>query len=322
MILALGTSASQDFVAFKAIESELKKRKKEIILFKQDLCLNNEIISYKFSENGSFVPLINIEGKNYDIGSFEGAINLHPMLPRELLGFSKISLRQFIWKQFYEMRRGVWMILKDKKWLNDPFSAEMAENKVFQLVAAQKVGLTIPATLISSSPSDVKNFYLKCGGLMINKILSTSPILDKVTFTHLVDECDIDDNLSILISPAIFQPLIKKEYELRITIVGNKLFSTKINSQENLATSIDWRVHPVKKKSSIQMEPTLIPLELEVKILNLMRLLNLNYGAVDMIVTPQGDYVFLEINPSGQWYFIQENTRCNDIASAIADFLC
>lgn len=51
-----------------------------------------------------------------------------------------------------------------------------------------------------------------------------------------------------------------------------------------------------------------------------MRHVGLNYGCIDMIVTPNGEYVFLEINPSGQWYFVQMKTNM-DIASAIVDLI-
>lgn len=121
-------------------------------------------------------------------------------------------------------------------------------------------------------------------------------------------------------SPSIFQPVIPKAYELRITVVGKKIFAAKIYSQDDVETALDWRRKPKLNDFAVKMEQTKLPVKAESKIFAFMKEIGLKFGCIDMIVTPEGEYIFLEINPNGQWYFVQLKTEVQ-IAKEIAKLL-
>lgn len=113
------------------------------------------------------------------------------------------------------------------------------------------------------------------------------------------------------------QEYVDKDFELRITIVGEKIFTCAICSQEIEQTKIDWRNNNLE---NIKHGPYELPPDIKAKIFALMRRWHLSYGAIDMIVTPKGEYVFLEINPGGQWLWIEEMTGM-PISQALAELL-
>jgi hypothetical protein len=106
--------------------------------------------------------------------------------------------------------------------------------------------------------------------------------------------------------------------ELRVTIVGDQVLTAAINSQASERAAHDWRRDGVQLLNAWQ--PYELPSETEAKLLRVMDYFNLNYGAADFIVTPEGRHVFLEVNPGGEFFWLE---RCPGlpISSAIADVL-
>jgi len=145
-------------------------------------------------------------------------------------------------------------------------------------------------------------------------------MVNEVIFTNVVTPEYMVKIDSVKMSPSIFQRRILKAYELRITIVGDKIFPIKIYSQGDEQLELDWRRKPKLNDFEAKMELTSLPSEVEKKLVSFMKLIGLRFGCIDMIVTPDGEYVFLEINPNGQWYFIQLRIEV-EIAKAIATLL-
>ena len=211
-------------------------------------------------------------------------------------------------------------LFREKRWLNDPFAAARAENKILQLRAATVVGLAVPDTVVTSDPDAVRALAARCPEGIIVKLLAVSPIYGQVIYTNRVTPAHLQQIESVRKSPSIFQRLILKAHELRITIVGERIFAAKILSQEDEATALDWRRKPLLNDYAVRMEAVQLPEEIKERIFVLMRALELRFGCIDMIVTPTGDHVFLEVNPNGQWYFVQLKTG-EAIAEAIAELL-
>jgi glutathione synthase/RimK-type ligase-like ATP-grasp enzyme len=92
--------------------------------------------------------------------------------------------------------------------------------------------------------------------------------------------------------------------ELRITIIGNRIFAAETESQSLPEARLDWR----RGAFSLKWRAVDLPEEISGKCLQLARRLGLAFGAIDMIVNPDGEYIFLEIHPSGQWLWIEEQT--------------
>lgn len=319
MILAIGNSGNYEVEAFNEVFKALERYGQKALLFKQDQCLAGEYLIYEVI-NGQPQYSIIIDGKDYNLEQFTSIWYMKPHLPRELRIFNPAEHRQFIDRQFYAMRQAIWNLCRTKKWLNDPWAVQVAENKIFQLDLATKAGLKVPDTLITSDPERVRNFYYSHSRGIIVKLLATSPILNHVIYTNQITDEYLKQIDSVKMSPSIFQEIIAKDYELRITIVGDKIFSAKIYSQEDAATSIDWRRRPKLNDFDVKMETVLLPSKIEEQLRVYMKALNLQFGCIDMIVTPEREYVFLEINPNGQWYFVQLKTEVQ-IAEAIAELL-
>ena len=105
--------------------------------------------------------------------------------------------------------------------------------------------------------------------------------------------------------PIILQEYIEKDFELRITIVGNKTFACAIHSQKSKKTSEDWRRYDIDNTPHEIFD---LPRDINDKLVSLVKHLGLVFGCIDMIVTPKGEFVFLEINPNGQWLWIERLT--------------
>ncbi len=319
MILTIGNSSVYEVDAFHAVFTALKERGHKALLFKQDECLVGETLIFEIRDGCPYYYVL-IDGKQYAIEEFSCIWYLHPQLPRQLLKYEPVEYRQFIQRQFYAMREALWSLFRHKKWLDNPWTVQMAENKIYQMQVAARCGFVLPDTVVTSDPERVREFYRRHDGNVITKLLATSPILDKVIYTNLVTPAHIKQIDTVRMSPSIFQTLIPKAYELRITVVGDKLFPVKIFSQEDDETALDWRKKPKLNDFKVRMEETVLPQEIVHRIYTFMKMIGLRFGCIDMIVTPSGEYVFLEINPNGQWYFVQLKTG-NKIAEAIADLL-
>ena len=122
---------------------------------------------------------------------------------------------------------------------------------------------------------------------------------------------------NITATPLMAQEYIEKKLELRVTIVGQKVFACAIYSQDSERTKEDWRRYDF---DNVRHEQYQLPKEVEAHLMEFMAVCNLTFGAIDMILTPSGRYVFLEINPSGQFGWIEDLTNM-PISKAIAETL-
>lgn len=137
--------------------------------------------------------------------------------------------------------------------------------------------------------------------------------------TQCLDRAEVERALpSFEHCPVIFQEYIAKKLELRITVVGSQVFACALYSQE--CPSLEGRIDFRSNIHDIRHEPCQLPEEIERKCVLLVKELGLQFGCIDMIITPAGEYVFLEINPNGQWLWIQDRTKM-PIAKAIAELL-
>ena len=191
------------------------------------------------------------------------------------------------------------------------------ELKPYQLQTAVEVGFSVPRTLITNDPTEVLDFFDRCSGQMIYKPFGEYLSLAEVKrfpsgstretiFTNVVIREDLLRQLDqIKGAPCIFQEYVPKKFELRITIVGSRIFPAQIDSQASERSKHDWRRYDFEKTPYSEFQ---IPAVLEDKLRMLMQRLGLVFGCVDLIMRPDGEFVFLEINPGGQWLWIEELT--------------
>jgi glutathione synthase/RimK-type ligase-like ATP-grasp enzyme len=197
-----------------------------------------------------------------------------------------------------------------------------AENKQLQLQVARELGLDTPRTLTTNDPATVRAFANSCEDGMVTKMLSSFAIYDEgkelVVFTNPVKPEDLADLSGLSLCPATFQELLPKSLEIRATVVGERVMSAAVDSQVSARATHDWRRDGVRMLQD--WRPYQLPPEVEEKILRLMDYFSLNYGAIDIILTPAGKHVFLELNPCGEFFWLEHSPGL-PISDAIADVL-
>jgi len=206
--------------------------------------------------------------------------------------------------------------------LDDVRHIRHAENKQLQLQVARELGLDTPRTLTTNDPAAVRAFANSCEGGMVTKMLSSFAIYDEgkelVVFTNPVKPEDLADLSGLNLCPATFQELLPKSLEIRATVVGHRVMSAAVDSQVSVRAVHDWRRDGVRMIQDWREYQ--LPGEVEEKVLRLMDYFSLNYGAIDIILTPDGRHVFLELNPCGEFFWL-ERTPGLPISDAIADVL-
>jgi MvdD family ATP-grasp ribosomal peptide maturase len=197
-----------------------------------------------------------------------------------------------------------------------------AENKQLQLQVAREVGLDIPRTLTTNDPAAVGAFAESCNGRVVTKMLSSFAVYEGgqefVVFTNSVSPEDLADLSGLSLCPATFQEAIPKALELRATVVGERIMTASIDSQSSERAANDWRRDGLRMIQDWRHYE--LPREVEEKLLRLMDYFGLNYGAVDFIVTPDGRHVFLEVNPVGEFCWLESYPGL-PVSDAIADVL-
>ncbi|MFO0702894.1 MAG: hypothetical protein U0514_03490 [Candidatus Andersenbacteria bacterium] len=204
---------------------------------------------------------------------------------------------------------GILLLSRDAFWVNDFTSAHLARNKPYQLSVAERCGLTIPPTLISNDYGEVIAFAERHRKVIYKPVhhgvVPVEGEPDSLVFSTLLSvEHLLDVRAEIELVPGIYQAYVPKNLELRVTIVGDEIFACAIHSQEHERTAIDWRHYHADLRHSVFHLPQHETNQLRV----LMQMLGLQFGTIDMILTPSGEYVFLEVNQMGQWLWVQQLT--------------
>jgi glutathione synthase/RimK-type ligase-like ATP-grasp enzyme len=271
-----------------------------------------------------------------------------PVLAQGLEGDCREFARQESIKQLY----GFYDFL-GCKWVNDYASEYKASNKPYQLLVAREVGLSIPETLMTNDPLAVKDFHESNGGRTLFKSFGSSmrsgrnefatqvreayagkfamapelPCHESggehkyLLFAQLLDSEKLRQIDSIITCPLIFQKYVEKHVDIRVTVVGDAVFSAAIYSQEYEGTKVDFRSQVLQPPDKMPRHvPFQLPASVEEKVMALMRRLGLLFGCIDILLTPDGDFVFLEVNPAGQWGWI-ENRADLKITDALVDLL-
>ncbi len=213
---------------------------------------------------------------------------------------------------------GILNALPAVRWLNHPHAMAAAEFKPRQLAVAASLGLTVPATLITNRPDEARSF-VAAAPKAVYKPFRPAPHIDldigqHVALATTVVTADMVTD-AVAGTACLFQHWVPKDHELRVTVVGDQVFAARIDAHSD-AARIDWRTD----FGSLTYTPITLPDHLAQRLVHMTATLGLVFAAYDLIVTPDGQEVFLEVNPGGQWAWIEHETGL-PIAAAIADHL-
>ncbi|MFI7690100.1 MvdC/MvdD family ATP grasp protein [Nonomuraea sp. NPDC049655] len=198
-----------------------------------------------------------------------------------------------------------------------------ARHKPSQLTLAAELGFEIPETLITSRADALWDFHNRHDGHIITKAIGQPWVEDLAGGHSVLRKCEFVSGRDLAYAeglrfcPVIAQPYVRKRMELRVTVVGRRTFTAEIHSQVSNRASVDWRSYDLGATPHA-VHP--LPDEIADRCVALTERLGLVYGAIDLILTPDGRYVFLEINPNGQWLWIEDLTGL-PISQALCDLL-
>jgi glutathione synthase/RimK-type ligase-like ATP-grasp enzyme len=207
-------------------------------------------------------------------------------------------------------------------WVSHPARLRRAEVKALQLAKASQAGLLTPNTLISNLPERAAEFVEGLGDTecAIKPLMAVGvtneegyrlPLTTTLPKGHALD--------TVALAPNMFQPYIDKAFELRCVVIGDRIFCARIESQVNEITRKDWRAGDWRS-GDLEQAVFDLPDTVQAAIHRLMDSFGINFASLDMIVTPAGEFVFLELNPNGQWLWLEHDLGLPLVAS-MADLL-
>ncbi|MFJ3976685.1 ATP-grasp ribosomal peptide maturase [Streptomyces sp. NPDC090021] len=197
-------------------------------------------------------------------------------------------------------------------WVNHPLRIAAADYKPAQLALAQQLGFTVPPTVVTNDPDEAREFVRARGEAIFKTLRWTPYTRDGVPVTGWADPVtadEIDD--SIRVAPHLFQALVDKVADLRVLIVGRHTFALRIESG-----LLDWR----KDYSVLTYTVEHLPTQVEKALRVYLDRLGLVSGSFDLAVDRAGDYWWLELNPNGQWGWLETETGL-PMSAAFADLL-
>ncbi|MEZ0183130.1 MvdC/MvdD family ATP grasp protein [Flavobacterium oncorhynchi] len=291
-----------DFVIKQLTNSKAKfyRLNTEDILTKVSLSFNFHKNEFILSDNERHIKI--------DLLKIKSVYYRRPKLPNIDHNDLTNGEKKFILNEISNYLEGLYKILKNAFWISSVFSIREAESKIHQLQVAKEIGLNIAPSLITNEKDFAIEFVNKFECII--KPIKTGFIEDqgneKIIFTTLfTNKKELE---RVKHCPTYFQKFVNKTTDIRVTVIGNKVFSAQILSQEHAETKVDWRrAETIKLKyEKIELSETLINL-----CIKLTKRLNLNFGAIDFVRDEVGNFVFLEINPNGQWAWIEKQLNYN-----------
>lgn len=208
-------------------------------------------------------------------------------------------------------------------WVNHPDFNSRAEFKPFQLATAKEIGWKVPRSLISGRPVEVQRFIAECLEAPIIKAVDHGFVeaSDGETFSAYARQITAEDLSApdaVIQCPVFLQERVPRFREHRVTVVGDDVFSTVIAPRDKTARAIDWRA---LDDDALDYSPADMPDDIGDRCRRTVRALGLHFGALDVIETPDGEFVFLEINPNGQWAWLEMKTG-QPIRKSFVNLLC
>ncbi len=208
-----------------------------------------------------------------------------------------------------EAIQGVWYAMPCY-WMNHPTADEMALRKVTQHRVAHQLGMAIPDTLVTNSPDEARAFVERHTATgVIRKAFRNIQQAPRETLKIGPQEYALLD--TVRFAPVILQEYIPLALDLRVTVVDDQIFATSFRSDPEY--EVDYR----PGVGSADVQPYTLPDDEAAKLMQLMQHFGLKYGAVDYRLTPEGQHVFFEVNPAGEYLFASERTG-QPIPQAIA----
>lgn len=218
-------------------------------------------------------------------------------------------VRRFSVSESAHVLRGVFASL-DVPVINNPDAERRASLKLVQLGLAKQMGLEVPRTIVSNNRDDLLKFLSLCDHAICKTIVCDYP---HSIPTRPCRASDFASERNVSLSPIIVQERVDAILDIRATVVDSQVFAGELE-RADINENVDWRM------TASGWRPHCLPSGVEGRLLRLVKSLGLNTASIDMRLTEDGHYVFLEVNPSGQFLFLEVDAGL-PVSGAFADLL-
>lgn len=283
------------------------------VRFDTDTCLGSLRFEYRNSQ-----PRIQLDGITFSPSDFTNVWYRRPervRLPR-IDSSPESDFSRSEWSAAIE---GFFAHIPVERWMNHPAREAVASHKVQQLSRAQEIGFAIPDTLVTQEPTELRKFFKLHSGRVIAKPMSIGHIsrkgdgVDSLIFTNRVSFEDVVNCDELTECPTLFQAEIQKHSDIRITVVDGEINAVELTAQDpDGHQRCDIRRNHME---DVQHTSIQLPEVIRERVLALVRSYGLRYSAIDMAVSDRGDWIFFEINPNGQWAWM-DLKGASDIATS------
>ena len=292
------------------VEAGIRARGWEAVRLNTDRLATEITVSYRFVNGSKSIIGIHTANKMVDLAVVTNVWYRRPEPPT--LTISNEAQREFAIGEYEEFLNNLWFILRDRFWVNDFLALVRARPKLPQLDVASSLGFKVPQTCVTNNPKVFREFYEQHRQLIYKTLrrpyIGTRERIEYSVPTSRIEEKHLSDIERLLPNaPGFFQEYIQKQYEVRVTIIGNQVFAAKIESAAGPVPVTDWRSGVAR--GTIEVSSFQVPTLIEEQCRKFLNYYNLRFGAIDLICNPEGEYVFLENNPNGQWFWIEHLTR-------------
>jgi glutathione synthase/RimK-type ligase-like ATP-grasp enzyme len=291
----------------------------EFLRLDTDTVLQRAAFAYEASG-----PLVRVDGVWYPPSCFSNVWYRRP----ERLKHPQIDNTpegRFVLEEWSEALEGFLALIEEPKWVNHPSRNVRASHKLEQLTRATSLGLTVPDTLVTQDPDRLREFFARHAGQVIVKPMASGYVerpegeRDSLIYTNRVRADHLADLDDLRACPTLFQQFIEKRCDVRITAVDGDLHAVGMTAQEPDGTQrCDIRRNNME---DVAYQPVTLPEGVRSQLENLLASYGLRFAAIDMAVATDGEWVFFEVNPNGQWAWLDLAGATNIAASFVDAFV-
>ncbi len=307
MTYILVLSWLQDTTALRIIR-ELKQRGADVVFMDTGSFPQHISLDVTFAA-GRWEGTFSYEGKKHELSAMRSVLVRRPS-HYQVSRDAPEPIQAFLENEALKGFGGVLRSLTHVFWMNSLDASRSANFKPVQMRVAAEAGMLVPHSLITNTPDAVRRFYEECHGRMIYKTLHGGGIagggdVAHTVLTSVVTQDHLQHLEQVRLTAHQFQILVEKYIEVRVTVSGTTCIAVAIYSQKSENTRVDWRASYEDLEYSLYTLPPFV----ERQCIQITHQLGLNYGAIDLIVTPEGEHIFLEINAGGQYEWLESETK-------------
>lgn len=286
--------------------------------FDTDSALEHVTVTYQ-PDN----PLIQIDGRRYSPTDFS---TVWYRRPERLVSPSIVDTPEgrCVLDEWSESFEGFFAHIPRQRWINCPAANALASRKLEQLSSAKRLGFTIPDTVVTQDSEVLRNFFHKHHGDVIVKPLGRAYIerpdheIDSVIFTNQVKESDLEDLTDLARCPTFFQQAVRKVSDVRITVVDSDIHAIELCAKDSDGKQrCDIRRNNMLDVTYRQI---ILPTDVTNAVQELMSFYGLRFAAIDMAIAEDGQWYYFEVNPNGQWAWLDLSGGASIFQSFIASF--